>query len=387
MPRFLGFRLCLGFRRQCARGNLRSSGFTLVELLVVIAIIGVLVALLLPAIQAARESARRAQCANNIKQITLALQNYHSTKGSFPPGALMFEGSSWSVYLLPYLEQNNAFSQMEIGEGSGHNYQWASPNEYSDAAALGSDYRNIRIIETVIDAYRCPSMGLPEHQTDRSSDGWWVMYRVPASYLGVATGLQRVQFPSYYLRGRAAPPEAPFYQGADGVLVAVHKDEDSKQGIGIRQIEDGTSNTVIVGEAWHDVETEADEGRNIEPPAGNRKDHWWGGSDDIDTTLGGGSGTEGSASIRDLSEFLGSTAVPINFQRTSDENRQMCQSSTSKDCQALQLAFGSEHPGLALMGFCDGHVEPVQQDIDPIVWSNYGTRASQTYNDTSGGVQ
>jgi prepilin-type N-terminal cleavage/methylation domain-containing protein len=68
---------------QCRRG-----GFTLIELLVVIAIIAVLIALLLPAVQAAREAARRAQCVNNLKQIGLAMHNYHSTNDSFPPGGL-----------------------------------------------------------------------------------------------------------------------------------------------------------------------------------------------------------------------------------------------------------------------------------------------------------
>ena len=373
--------------RQSRRitGHRGKLAFTLVELLVVIAIIGVLIALLLPAVQSAREAARRSSCANNLKQIGLAMQNYHATKKSFPPGALMFEGSSWSGYLLPYIEQNVAFEQLIIGEDDKGNFQWASPSQYEDAAALGESYRNIRIIETVIPLYRCPSMGLPEHQIDRSSDGWWVMKRVPSSYLGVATGLQKVQYPSYYLRGRAGPPEAPFFQGADGVLVAIHKDEDPERGIPIRRIEDGTSNTMLVGEAWHDIVTVDDKGQEIEPIEGNRKDHWWGGSDDIDTTAGGGG--EGAGSVRDLSEFLGSTAVPLNLQGTPDQNQETCLDAGSKACDALQLSFSSEHPGVVQSVFCDGHVEALSEDIESDVLSNYGTRSSQTLISTGDGIR
>ena len=83
-------------------------GFTLVELLVVIAIIGVLVSLLLPAVQAAREAARRMQCSNNLKQQGLAIQNHHDVFKHFPPGGYNPWGAvgSWATHILPYMEQN-----------------------------------------------------------------------------------------------------------------------------------------------------------------------------------------------------------------------------------------------------------------------------------------
>jgi prepilin-type N-terminal cleavage/methylation domain-containing protein/prepilin-type processing-associated H-X9-DG protein len=94
-----------------------SRGFTLVELLVVIAIIGILVSLTLPAIQAARESARRTQCQNNLKQIGVALQMYHDAVKAFPPGSLiMDDGYSWGaqMMLLPYLEQKWAYESVQF---------------------------------------------------------------------------------------------------------------------------------------------------------------------------------------------------------------------------------------------------------------------------------
>lgn len=99
------------------------SGFTLVELLVVIAIIGILTGLLLPAVQAAREAARRMACQNNLKQIGIALHNYLSANGSFPPSfciepraVLSGNNGSWSIHgrLLPYLEQGNAYDQVRL---------------------------------------------------------------------------------------------------------------------------------------------------------------------------------------------------------------------------------------------------------------------------------
>lgn len=129
----------------------RDTAFTLVELLVVIAIIGVLVALLLPAVQAARESARRTQCSNNLKQIGLGLLNFETTRKSFPPGRSKPAGVStkdpiaWSVFHLPYIEQQNLFDRIELQQPLK-----SPPNNLPDLTGPSN---------ITISTYLCPSTG------------------------------------------------------------------------------------------------------------------------------------------------------------------------------------------------------------------------------------
>jgi prepilin-type N-terminal cleavage/methylation domain-containing protein/prepilin-type processing-associated H-X9-DG protein len=131
-------------------GSRTRSGFTLVELLVVIAIIGVLVALLLPAVQAAREAARRMQCGNNLKQIGLALHNYHDSQKSMPMAYFVhiegrqFNIQPWAVMILPYLEQQPLYDN--------YNMNYAPVDQ---AGPIGQ--ANINIVRTKLPVFVCPS--------------------------------------------------------------------------------------------------------------------------------------------------------------------------------------------------------------------------------------
>ncbi|HWL09169.1 MAG TPA: DUF1559 domain-containing protein [Planctomicrobium sp.] len=147
-------------RKQSAR-----AAFTLIELLVVIAIIAILVALLLPAVQQAREAARRSQCKNNLKQIGLALHNYHDTVGVFPLATVPYGNSSpnvirscsWMVRILPMLDQAAAYNQL---------------NFTSDFSSQNSIDRNWSIRGSLrVSSLNCPSSPLPKVRTDTLATG------------------------------------------------------------------------------------------------------------------------------------------------------------------------------------------------------------------------
>lgn len=134
------------------RGRIPSrrplDGFTLVELLVVITIIGILIALLLPAVQSAREAARRTQCANHLKQIGLAIQGFHEAQRAIPPSRLPCHVGSWAVALWPYMEQQG------LAEAWGHEGYYSQPE-------------TLRV--TQVPAYYCPTRRRPKY-TSKNGD-------------------------------------------------------------------------------------------------------------------------------------------------------------------------------------------------------------------------
>ena len=223
------------------RRTSRNSGFTLVELLVVIAIIGVLVGLLLPAVQAAREAARRMSCSNNMKQIGLAMHNFHDTFGRFPSGygfndidnaGSWVKAWGWGARILPFMEQAPLSDVLGVNS-----------REFNDALP-GNDSSSwpaieLAAIRTTIPTYRCPSDIGPEinNTTDFCHSGGPDSTKPATSNYA---GVYAYQFSNWNPSGD--PPKT------NGVF-------QPQRGTRFADIVDGTSNTLMVGErGWeHDA--------------------------------------------------------------------------------------------------------------------------------------
>ncbi len=269
-------------------GKSNARGFTLVELLVVIAIIGVLVALLLPAVQAAREAARRSQCLNNLHQMGVALYGYHDSHRSFPSAYIWPNRALWSGLILNQMEQVPLYDTLEFGEPWDVN---DSPNELACA--------------TYLPAYRCPSSTNLRHM-----DLQGITRRVPCNYLACASGTGTRE---------SGPPPVVGLPDSDGMF---YVNSDTR----VADIRDGTSSTVAIGETLVRIDVQGPDLHGVVQIV----DHWYIGTP--------------SGDANEVSEGMGSTGVAINSVDMPDvfvDEKELCFS--SRHPGGAQVLFADGH--------------------------------------------
>jgi prepilin-type N-terminal cleavage/methylation domain-containing protein len=354
------------------RRSPRAAAFTLVELLVVIAIIGILVALLLPAVQAAREAARRMSCVNNMKNIALGLINHHDQNGHFPVdedyfdggsvqdvdvGSLSFnwqprnqfylpkeglDGGGWIARVLPFLEEQILYDAFNIPD-FGFNGDWNNKSKLGMNYTLDLNSDFSKAIQTQPPILNCPSdqnAGLSDSQWPYSDAGG-----VPnARNLSVATTSYKGNAGDGVFENELEPvsawsyePRFSCYTGNDCVGI-FWRTTYIRGGVKMKEITDGTSKTFLIGEA---------------SPVDGNSAAW---SSDGDWAV---------------------TALPLNWDYL---NSGLCQGSDGKingglfTCWPKIRGFRSFHPGGANFANCDGSVTFVTDDIDHITYRAWSTR-------------
>jgi len=307
------------------RNRSGKRGFTLVELLVVIAIIGVLIALLLPAVQQAREAARRMQCSNNLKQLGLALHNYHDTFGSFVPrrqGPATSSGRlSGLIGLLPFIEQNAMYNQIKAGDASN------------------------------------PPFG-PTPWT-----GWTPWNVAPTAYLcpSATTESSRRDAVNYMFSAGDTIQGSDSSQNNRGVFSAI-------QGVGMNAITDGTSNTIAMSERLI-TDFGIGDKTNVQVRRGTAT-----GFSDIHDDPSQCSAQANGRLFNDSSIVKGKTGwkwsdgriEKLGFNTILPPNAPSCINGTNAngDANDTILPPTSNHPGGAMGLFCDGSVSFVAETVD-----------------------
>jgi prepilin-type N-terminal cleavage/methylation domain-containing protein/prepilin-type processing-associated H-X9-DG protein len=324
--------------------KIRPSGFTLIELLVVIAIISVLIALLLPAVQSAREAARRAQCTNNLKQIGLAMHNYHDQQGSLPPGVKGCCWGTWLLFVLPYIEQGNMFNSWNAAGNDQYENLGMQPN---GMFRYGSP-TNLTVTSRRVSSYYCPT---DPNNTNLIGGLTWPV--TSQNYVCNFGNTITNQTP-YYLYNNVKWPflGAPFTDmGApDADITGYTTGSGGKSApltagtINFSGIPDGLSTTmmnseVLVGSGW-DL----------------RGFSWWGYAPQF---TGFNSPNTSSPDVLQFSSYCGS--VPPNPP---------CTGATGSVKSGVYTGLGmvnnprSKHPGGVNVGMCDGSVRFIKNSVN-----------------------
>ena len=224
----------------CRPRSRSARGFTLIELLVVIAIIAILIALLLPAVQQAREAARRTQCRNNLKQIGLALHNYHDTHNTMPYSWMVtitpnINLAPWTVPILPYIDQGPLYNQWSPLVPAINEIAAMVPSMATQVQG------NLRVIQTPLAAFQCPSSPAPATSNyhigppDAPAPLSWTAAR--GDYIA-SSGVRQDFSTLAYTGFPGGPPSS-----RSGIL------QEAPGGVSrLRDVTDGTSNTMLVGE-------------------------------------------------------------------------------------------------------------------------------------------
>jgi len=321
-----------------------KSAFTLVELLVVIAIIGLLIALLLPAVQMAREAARRTQCSNNLKQIGIALHNYHDTLRALPPGRLRMmedgKGRCFSAYahLLPFLEASTLYQQIDFNQ---------NPEDGGNSVALNQ----------TIPYFLCPS------DSKKKLQGESAVHNYPLS-----TG---TTYPLSRRNPGGVPVTGVFYENSATRFA---------------EITDGLSQTVCISETVKseggpDVWDGVSKTNGFVLTQGN--DNLFSGPEltDYDGEChGSGLKLQQTRGSRWLYGAPGHSMY--NHMRTPNDRDIDCRGGIPHsnktnalwDRLSLNVAARSRHPGGVHALFCDGRVEFVSNTVQLSVWQAYGSR-------------